>query len=80
MAIDGENTMKLPQTLRALNAELRNRNITIDSFDDLHVTPEVLRDDEKGIFLRLHFAMTSGDCFYVDTVECQSLLEQLVTH
>lgn len=70
--------MRMPETLGRINAELQKRDVT--SFEDFHLSLQVLRDDEKGIFLRLHFSLMSGDYFTIDTLECQALLNQAVVH
>lgn len=70
--------MRMPETLARVNRALQERGIT--SFDDFHLSLQVLRDDEKGPFLRLHFSLANGDYFTIDSTECASMLEPPVMH
>lgn len=70
--------MKMPTTLARINTELRQRGVR--SLDDLHMSPEVLRDDREGVFLRLHFSTVGGDYFVIDTFEASELLMKAMVH
>jgi hypothetical protein len=66
--------MNLPTLLADVNAELRRRGAAGLSVRVVNYRPEVLADDEMGLFLRVHCEMDDGDTFSKDTLECVALL------
>jgi hypothetical protein len=72
--------MRLPETLAQINAELGRRAERGECFEVVEAVPEVLRDIERGLFLRVRVFLSDRTTFSVDSLECSELLLRAQVH
>jgi hypothetical protein len=72
--------MKLPETLQRVNAELHVRRQFGFSYRAVDISVAPVRDDVRGVFLRLTIHLEDGDSFDVDTFEASEMLRHVIGH
>lgn len=78
--------MNLPETQRAIEAELDARRAAGLCDKVATFTSTLMRDPMRGVFVRFKFTLTSGETFTVDSIEpefnamCERMNRAATTH